>query len=779
MKNLWKFCCLLIWLQAFGLLADGPVVQTTPLTRNLLRAPDVGTARSVLGIIVTNVGSLTNQLLVTPTVTGGATIDTLNGASTNQIGTISSNAANNILTGSGTNTVNTLSSNTAFNVSLGLTPTNKLSLMWYVSPTNSATYVGTGTILGNGTLTQPFYGDFDAIVLSQPPFSQGNLLPTGTNNPFWTLGNNGYSSNLVLKAGMTLSGYNGAQVIIKRTTTYSSGQEQVLYGSGDYITVRNITTDGSGTNGQTAPIINGIVLSGNYEKAEHCTSINWLGNFGGGQECWGFYLGHQLGTLGCEISDCTVSNAWGNYDDAFEADGDGYVHDNRAIYPYASTNNDPRAGINYAWGVNGRYVNNYIWGGLYGAYADTGAITNVSFLGNYFVNVPIGIDAHIGPSYGGVSGYKAQGNTILFNTNVFAGVIGECGPFVFDSRETTLAWKNILIAGNHIGFYCPGEPVGTLNPFNQCAFFFYNENALTGAFQGVQILGNFVDNNFPSAFNGAQMAGLNISLNYDQNGAGYSNVLDPSVLTAFQQQSQNLGVPAYPQNPLNAGLLLDMSFIEGTGTNIYNYATSYAITNQNFTPVCSMVGGAYLWSTGQVAYALSMTNFVLSQQSGAFNNFTNCLKYAVPNAAQAISNMTIQIVVKQPAFVGGNYDIPLSLQQLGSSNCFQLWFTATQTGVTLVGGNTNEFFDIGTSYADGNWHQIAASYNGTAVTLYVDGAAVGSQAAQGVVFPAVNGAISAYIAASRLGGYCQEAKVWTRALGPNDIKLAYRQIFSP
>ena len=62
---------LLLILVAAAALADGPVIQTTPFTRNVLRAPDAGTARSDLGIIATNAWPLTNQTLVTPTVNSG------------------------------------------------------------------------------------------------------------------------------------------------------------------------------------------------------------------------------------------------------------------------------------------------------------------------------------------------------------------------------------------------------------------------------------------------------------------------------------------------------------------------------------------------------------------------------------------------------------------------------------------------------------------------------------------------------------------------------------
>jgi len=661
--------------------------------------------------------------------------------------------------------------NAAAAVSQTMTPTNQISKTFYVSSTNSQTYMGTAQIFGQGTLTQPFYGDFDAIVNSQPAWSTGNLLPTGTNAPFWTLGNGGFSSNLVLKTGMVLGGYNGAQVVIKRSPTYASTES--LFGSGNFITLRNIIIDGSMTNGVTGKVVYGAVLNGSYEKAEHCVVINWCGDSSVG-ESWGFYLGAQAGTASPEISDCTVSNCWGNYDDCYEADGSAYIHDNFYTLPVL-TSNLHMVGVNFAYGVNERIVNNTGSGGRDFAYADTGGATNVTFVGNYGLNVASGVYVHFGgPAVGWtMQGLKVQGNTFTENTNYW---VSSRGMVLLDSRETNVAWNGFLISGNVMGYACPGEPTTQIDP-NQCSVLVYDESNSNGLLNGISVLGNTIDSHFPISL--ANYTGLQWIDNFDQNGNGYSNILTSLAPLEFQRESQNLNGPANPQNPLNAGLVLDLSFIEGTGTNVYNYASSYAITNLNFTPVCSMVGGAYLWSTGQVGYALSMTNNILGVGAGSFATFTNCLSYSFGTSLQGYSNMTVEVDVKQPAFVGGAYDIPLSLQQLASSNCFQLHFTATQTGFNFCSGTTNEAYYFGTSYADGNPHQLMAVYAGTSVTLYVDGVAVGSQAATGIVFPAANGAVSGYFAASRLNGFVSKAAVWTRALSPSEVLLSYRKFRPP
>lgn len=74
-----KILSLLLLSLALPVLADGPVIQSTPFSRQLLRAADPGTARSALGITSTNANGITNQLLVTPTIqsanfTGNGTV---------------------------------------------------------------------------------------------------------------------------------------------------------------------------------------------------------------------------------------------------------------------------------------------------------------------------------------------------------------------------------------------------------------------------------------------------------------------------------------------------------------------------------------------------------------------------------------------------------------------------------------------------------------------------------------------------------------------------------
>lgn len=59
-------------------LADGPVINPSPYMRLLIRAPDAGTARSILGILVTNGWPVTNITLFTPSESSGTYTNPIN-----------------------------------------------------------------------------------------------------------------------------------------------------------------------------------------------------------------------------------------------------------------------------------------------------------------------------------------------------------------------------------------------------------------------------------------------------------------------------------------------------------------------------------------------------------------------------------------------------------------------------------------------------------------------------------------------------------------------------
>ena len=119
MKNLAKFLLLLL---ACNAMADGPVIQTSPFTRQLLTAPDAGTARARLGVVATNNWPVTNLALQTPVVIGGT-----------QTGATNINPAISGATFTGTNSGGTFNNTTNLNPAI-----------------SGATFTGPNTFAGDG-----------------------------------------------------------------------------------------------------------------------------------------------------------------------------------------------------------------------------------------------------------------------------------------------------------------------------------------------------------------------------------------------------------------------------------------------------------------------------------------------------------------------------------------------------------------------------------------------------------------------------------------------------
>ncbi len=62
---------------------------------------------------------------------------------------------------------------------------------------------------------------------------------------------------------------------------------------------------------------------------------------------------------------------------------------------------------------------------------------------------------------------------------------------------------------------------------------------------------------------------------------------------------------------------------------------------------------------------------------------------------------------------------------------FALWLNTTGSSMTAwgFGGGNDKTFNLSSAVNDGNWHQVVLTYNGTSLTLYIDGVALAGQAA--------------------------------------------------
>ena len=108
---------------------------------------------------------------------------------------------------------------------------------------------------------------------------------------------------------------------------------------------------------------------------------------------------------------------------------------------------------------------------------------------------------------------------------------------------------------------------------------------------------------------------------------------------------------------------------------------------------------------------------------------------------------------------------------------FGLWLNAGGTTMTAwgFGGGNDKVFTMPSAVNDGAWHQVVQTYNGTTLTLYIDGVALAAQAAtRGTVMDAYGFGIGAVIAPETrnsggfFNGSIDEVSFYTTALEPDE-----------
>ena len=235
----------------------------------------------------------------------------------------------------------------------------------WLSSSNSLACLGLQTNFGAGTLSNPYYGDFDYIMGRLVPAASTVHLGSGV---FWTEGNYNYQ----VPGGVTVSGEGESVTTLRRATNFPGYGLRVyctLHSTDSNITVCNLTVDNNAfdclANGWSNAVL-GIALQGSGETLEHITDVNGYGKDvhlspEGFQLSVGDYSQHDNKVVGC-----TVSNFLGAYGDGIAGTGDCVVEGNRVYLPPqpAGVLQHSVFGINICGSINGSYVTgNYVYGG--------------------------------------------------------------------------------------------------------------------------------------------------------------------------------------------------------------------------------------------------------------------------------------------------------------------------------------------------------------------------------------------------------------------------------
>jgi hypothetical protein len=94
-----------------------------------------------------------------------------------------------------------------------------------------------------------------------------------------------------------------------------------------------------------------------------------------------------------------------------------------------------------------------------------------------------------------------------------------------------------------------------------------------------------------------------------------------------------------------------------------------------------------------------------------------------------------------------------------------------RTGVTTATAG-RQYFDSGSGLADGNWHFVAMTYDGSYLRAYVDGAQSGMQSVTGALSTGSPTNIGMY-GANYTNGSIDELRIYSRALTENEVMLIY------
>jgi hypothetical protein len=194
----------------------------------------------------------------------------------------------------------------------------------------------------------------------------------------------------------------------------------------------------------------------------------------------------------------------------------------------------------------------------------------------------------------------------------------------------------------------------------------------------------------------------------------------------------------------------------------------------------SMRQGKYFWGLliCLLGFNVSIYGGINGGTALSFNGANNYVSVPVVNLSTN-NAMTLEAWIKPADLTNSAYSEIIRQQGPGATD----WLLAFQTNGTrltfgLRAGGTLQQLAVpinATNYVDGNWHHIAATYDGLVTSLYRDGALIGSLSQTGAIsFAGSAAAIGASYngsASEFFNGVIDEVRVWNIARSAAQIKL--------
>jgi hypothetical protein len=787
-------------------LADGPVVQTTPLTRQLLRASDTGTARSVLGVLATNNWPVTNVTLYTPALQGGTSSGMNSSNPTNNGGVYTNGNFNGGNFQAATNNYGVFTNGTysggIFNAATNNNP-----------QTSGGAYTGGNFSNGTNILNLPATSMTNSAIMSFgaatiPASYFQSTLPT----PLLGWATSGSSYDLRNEA---------------RVFTLLTNFDNSPYAHNQKITF-DIDDGWQATNG-TIYDANGI-LQVNTNLWPHGLAyiVNAIHAHG-----YKAMLFIQCGTYSDSGPPfpAVISNYYGNVIYAIT----NYGFD--SFRGHGDWGKDPQTAFDQEIEAALACVNSGTKA-FYIPQSPTGV--NQSPLLYYFAH----LTPKFFPAYSVISGSgfgDFQGDLPTWRS-----AFNYCYTNFSFLISPGHSWEQINVnwnpttVGDNLWRY---DKVGsTMNAMASSGFIFQGGGPNNPLYQGAQMpldVINRVDQDplmaLPTLALGTYSSDTNVWLKQLQGGETAIAVVNwntnSSATVSFTPQSLGISTNCSgfmvhdcwgnnldyflpvggsitnslqapdacvlvltPQgsvpsttfvssnnfvNPLYSGMILDVPLIEGPGsTSIASYASLSVVSNYwgiQSQPTPSIFGtasGTVFWDKGQVGNSIRTTNFNVSPSSPGSGNY-----FTLPGSSFAsLSNFTFECTFREYTFTsnyavvfeigspGVQIDLSCFLNSVNSTVCVQM------NGVAVNQATASASFD------DGNWHDFSVTYDGAHVISYIDGTQLASTAYSS---PWVHTSGANIFYGDMYSGNVGPLRFWNRALNATEIKLLYRQSFPP
>ena len=232
-------------------------------------------------------------------------------------------------------------------------------------------------------------------------------------------------------------------------------------------------------------------------------------------------------------------------------------------------------------------------------------------------------------------------------------------------------------------------------------------------------------------------------------------------------------------NPLYKGLIFDSVFSEGAGTNV---GSSSTLNFSPAQPLAQALTGIMLgaspwiyWTNGLVGSAIYSSN--AAPNMGYLSTYSNAVAFTPPVLNTQISALTFETTFQCGPFGTSWYPVFFDWFGALANDVFNV-HVAQAAGTYYLGIQINNaalnVIHATAALADGNWHHLAVTWDGTTVKSYIDGASFSSDAYSGALL-APGGTSQYWILDALTGGNQGATRIWNRAMNAAEIKELYAQ----